>query len=72
MKTKTALRLISLFMLMAAIVFVVSALSAPSLGHTIYIGSLKFGAEQWRICYAIYLIVMVALFGISFVVKNKK
>ena len=31
-----------------------------------------FGPELWRVCYAVYTIVMVALFGISFFVKDKK
>lgn len=72
MKTKSKLRLISLIMLIAAIVFVICALSAPTLGRTIYIGDFKFGAEQWRFCYKVYAIVMVVLFGASFFVKEKK
>lgn len=68
---KKKLRIISLTMLVIAIVFVVCALSAPNLGHTIYIGSYAFGAEQWRICYAIYAIVMIALFVASFFTKKK-
>ena len=67
MKARRILRLISLVML---IVF--CALSAPTLGKTIYIGNFVFGAEQWRFCYKVYAIVMVALFGISFFVKDKK
>lgn len=69
---KKKFRIISLVMLVIAIVFVACALSAPNLGHTIYIGSYKFGAEQWRICYAVYAITMVALFISSFFVKEKK
>ena len=57
-------------MLIAAVVFVVCALSAPNLGQTIYIGGWKFGAEQWRVCYAIYAVVMIALFLVSFLVKQ--
>lgn len=45
-------------------------LSAPNLGRVIYIGSFKFGAEQKRICYAIYVIVMVDLFVASFFVNS--
>jgi len=37
MKTKTKLRLISLAMFVVAVVFVICALSAPTLGKTIYI-----------------------------------
>lgn len=36
------------------------------------IGTFEFGPDLWRVCYAIYAIVMVALFGISFFVKDKK
>ena len=57
-------------MLLAAVVFVFCALSAPNLGQTIYIGSWEFGAEQWRICYAIYAAVMIALFVASFLVRK--
>ena len=72
MKTKTKLRLISLAMFVVAVVFVICALSAPTLGKTIYIGDFVFGAEQWRFCYKVYAIVMVALFGASFFLKEKK
>lgn len=68
---KKKLRLISLAMLVIAVVFVLCALSAPNLGRTIYIGSYRFGAAQWRVCYAAYAIVMVALFAASFFVKKK-
>lgn len=70
MKVRRTLRLISLMMLIVAFIFVFCALSNPALGHVIYIGSFKFGAEQWRVCYAIYVIVMVALFIASFFVKK--
>lgn len=72
MKMKWRLRLIALAMLIVAIVFVFCALSAPNLGRTIYIGNYAFGAEQWRLCYKLYTVVMVALFGVSFFVKEKK
>ena len=72
MKTKTKLRLISLVMFVIAVAFVICALSAPTLGKTIYIGDFKFGAEQWRFCYKVYAIVMVALFCASFFVKERK
>lgn len=72
MSKRTLLRLISLAMFIIAIVFVVIAISAPTLGKTIYIGSYKFGAEQWRTCYKIYAIVMVGLFASSFFVKKDK
>lgn len=72
MKTRTKLRLISLAMFVVAVIFVFCALACPTLGRTIYIGDFKFDAEQWRFCYKVYAVVMVALFGISFFVKEKK
>ena len=72
MKIKIKLRLISGIMLVVAIVFVFCALACPTLGKTLYIGDYAFGAEQWRFCYKIYAIVMVALFGASFVIKEKQ
>lgn len=72
MKTKTKLRLISLAMLLAAIVFVFCALACPTLGRTVRIGSFVFGAEQWRFCYKVYVLGMAVLFGMSFLVKEKK
>ena len=66
------LRIISLMMSVLAAVFVVCALSNPALGHVIYIGKYRFGAEQWRICYVVYAVVTVSLFAASFFVKNKK
>ena len=72
MSKRTLLRLISLIMFIIAVVFVFIAISAPTLGKTIYVGDYAFGAEQWRICYAIYAAVMVVLFGASFLIKKKK
>lgn len=72
MHKKSVLRWISLIMLLAAIIFVICALSCPTLGKTIYIGNFQFGAEQWRICYLIYIIIMAALFVASFFVKSNK
>ena len=72
MKIKIKLRLISGIMLVVAIVFVFCALACPTLGKTIYIGDYALGAEQWRFCYKIYAIVMVALFSASFVIKEKQ
>ncbi|MBQ2510526.1 MAG: hypothetical protein II529_06885 [Erysipelotrichaceae bacterium] len=67
---KRKLRIISLIMFVIAAVFVAAAISNPALGHTIYIGNYRFGAEQWRICYAIYAVVMVSLFAGSFFMKD--
>ena len=72
MKTRKLLRIISITMLIVAIIFVFCALACPTLGRTIYIGNLKFGAEQWRLCYKIYALVMVVLFVVSFFVKDRK
>ena len=72
MKTKTTLRLISLVMLVIAAIFVACALSDPALGRVIHIGSYSFGAAQWRVCYAVYAAVTVALFAASFFVKDGK
>ena len=69
---KKKLRVISLIMFIIAAAFVAVALSNPTFGHVIYIGNFKFGAEQWHICYAIYVIVMLSLFVASFFVKNKR
>ena len=72
MKARRTLRLISLVMLIVVVVFVFCALSNPALGKVFYIGSIKIGADIKRAFYAVYAIVMVALFGISFFVKDKK
>ncbi len=67
---KKTLRIVSLIMLIVAVVFVVCALSAPNLGQAFYIGSFRFGAAQWRFCYAVYAMVMLGLFLASFFVKK--
>ena len=72
MKARRILRIISLVMLIVAVVFVFCALSNPALGKVFYIGSIKIGADIKRAFYAVYAIVIVALFGISFFVKDKK
>ena len=72
MKARRTLRLISLVMLVVAVVFIFCALSNPALGKVFYIGSIKIGADIKRAFYAVYAIVMAALFGISFFVKDKK
>lgn len=72
MKKRKLFRLISLIMFLIAIVFVFCALSNPALGRTIYIGDFFFGAEQWRMCYAVYAIVMLLFFIASFFVDRKE
>lgn len=71
MNVKTGLRLAALIMLIIAVVFVLCAISSPTLGSTIYIGKFEFGTEQWWVCYKIYALVMVCLFAASFLVKRK-
>lgn len=72
MKKSKLMRLISGIMLLVAVIFVFCALSNPALGSTIYIGSWAFGAEQWRVCYQIYVVVMLVLFVGSFMVGRKE
>ena len=71
MRKRTVLRLISLAMLVVVVIFVFCALACPTLGRTIYIGGFAFGAEQWRVCYAVYAAVMALLFLGSFFVTKK-
>ena len=72
MAKRRILRRISLVMLVVAVIFVFCALSNPQLGHAIYIGNFRFGADEWRVCYAIYVVVMMGLFVASFFVSDKK
>ena len=72
MKKSKLFRIASLIMLLMSVVFVFCALSNPALGHTIYIGNFSFGAEQWRMCYAVYAIVMLLFFIASFFVDRKE
>lgn len=71
MKTRKALRRISLGMLAITVVFMIFALSCPQCGRTVYIGNLRFGAEQWIVCYKLYVLVMASLFAGSFLVKER-
>lgn len=72
MKTRKKLRVISFVMLAVAVVFVFCALSCPTLGRTVWIGSFEFGAKQWRVCYRFYVIVMMQLLVLSFFAKDRK
>ena len=71
MDTRRKLRLAGALMLFIAVIFVLYALSSPTLGTTVYIGGFAFGAAQWRLCYAIYIIAMIALFIASFFAKKE-
>ena len=68
MKKGMVLRIISLVMFVVAIIFIACALANPALGSTFYIGDMAIGADVWRVCYAIYAIVMAVLFVLSFFV----
>jgi len=70
MSKRRKMRLASLVMFVIAVIFVFCALSNPGLGRTLYIGDWRFGAEQWRICYKVYVLIMAGLFAGSFVVKS--
>lgn len=70
MVKKKILRVISLLMLLVAVIFVFIAISCPTLGRVIYIGPFRFGAEQWRGCYAAYTVAMIGMFVTSFLVKD--
>jgi len=72
MKLKKILRSVSFFMLIIAIAFLIFALSHPHLGSVFYIGDLAIGSDIWRAFYAVYATIAVALFGVSFLVKDKK
>lgn len=72
MKAGRTLRLISLAMLIVAVIFVLCALSNPGMGKVFYIGSIKIGADVKRAFYAVYVVIVIALFGISLFVKGKK
>lgn len=71
MSKKVILRLISLIMLLTAVVFVGIALSCPTCGSAFYIFGIRIGVDVWRAFYLFYVIVMAALFVISFFVKKK-
>ena len=71
-KKKQRLRIISFLMLAAAVIFVLCALSAPNLGTAFYLGSFRIGAAVWRVCYAVYALVMATLLIASFLVKDNK
>ena len=72
MKLKIILRAVSLFMLIISIAFLIFAMTHPQWGAVFYIGDLAIGSDIWRSFYAVYTTVMVALFGVSFFVKDKK
>ena len=70
MTKKKTLRVVRVLMLLVAVIFVFCAISNPALGRAVYIGPFRFGAKQWRVCYAAYLVVMAGVFIVSFFVKD--
>lgn len=72
MKARKIMRTISIAMLAVAVVFVACALCSPTWGMVIRIGAFSFGPDQWRVCYAAYVLAMAGLFGASFFVKGEK
>lgn len=64
---KKKLRIISLAMLVAAIIFVIFAFLTMDVPI-----NLPISAAQLRIFYKLYLIAMAGIFAVSFLVKNKK
>ena len=57
-------------MFIIAVLFVLIAVSAPTLGQVIYIGNFEFGPDLWLVCYKAYAVVMLALFAASFFIKK--
>ena len=72
MKTKLLLRVISIGMLIAAAIFVFCAVSCPTLGRVFYIGSIRIDAEIKRMFYRCCMAITILLFGISFLVKERR
>jgi len=70
MRKKRTLRIIAACMLVAAVVFVMVALSNPGLGGVWFIGSLKITAQIQRIFYLCYILAALCLFAASFFVKD--
>lgn len=70
MRKKVVLRAIAICMLVAAIAFVVVALSNPGLGSVWYIGTIRITASIERISYLAYVLIAVCLFVVSFIVKD--
>lgn len=72
MNLKLILRVVSVIMLLAGLVFLYIAISAPTFGRVLYVGNIRFDAERKRIFYAVYWLITVVLFLCSFLVKNKR
>jgi len=72
MKRRMLLRFISILMFVAAVVFVIIAVSCPTLGRVFYIGSFRVDGDVLHIFYNIYLVIMVLLFLLSFIGKKER
>lgn len=71
-KAKLILRLISLFLFLVAVVFIICALCCPTCGSVFYIGSFQVTTRVLHWFYNSYIIVMLVLFLLSFVLPKKK
>lgn len=72
MSRKTVLRIVSLLMLVAAVIFVLIAVSCPTLGRVFYIGSFRVDGDVLLIFYNIYLVIMILVFLLSFIGKKER
>lgn len=71
-KAKLVLRLISLFLFLVAVVFIICAMSCPQCGSVFYIGSFKVTVRVMHWFYNSYILVMLLLFLVSFFLPKKK
>ena len=72
MSRKTKLRLASLILLLIALVFLFCAVSCSTLGRVFYLGPFRIAAEQRRVFYRLYAAVIIGLFLLSFLVRERK
>ena len=72
MSRKTKLRLASMILLLIALVFLFCAVSCPTLGRVFYLGPFRIAAEQRRVFYRLYAAVIIGLFLLSFLVRERK
>ncbi len=72
MSRRWTLRIISIVMFIVGFVFFWIAIHCPTLGVDIYIGSYEVTVEQVRLFYKLYIVVMIVLFVVSYIVKDRK
>lgn len=72
MKRKTKLRLAGLILLAVGVIFLFCAISCPTLGHVFHLGPFRIAAEQRRVFYRLYAAVIIGLFLLSFLVRERK